>query len=278
MSQSVYIKAFDVMVFHTFFDTGKCNSLHFIPDIATEKIFRKFGLRMNQLSNGFELFLKSGSSISDTLAYISKTTSLDYFVFNIQSDNPFFMLFTAMPINFPGQFTYTSQDPENQDNNGTVVLHETLEQEKSNLFFGQLKISFEDLKKTADTSPLHFQMKFTARATQWQYYVINKNSVPLQNPVINEKGKMQFDDPQQVVLQTGEKALLFTSGATPIVLSEKPKYKFDLISTNGSNESGPKNTKDKVLLKGLPVPDVSRIGIIENAGTIQVTSPMYIYL
>lgn len=278
MSQSVYIKAFDVMVYHTFFDTGKCNCLHFIPDAPTEKIFRKFGLRMNLISNGFELFLKSNSSITDTLAYISKTASLDYFEFNIKSDNPFFALFTAMPIHFPGQITYTSQDPENQDSNGTVVLHETLQQEKSNLFLGLLRISFEDLKKTAAASPMHFEMKFTARATQWQYYVINKNAVPLNNPVINEKGKMQFDDPEQIVLQTGEKALLFTSGKTNILLSEKPKYKFDLINTTESNGSGPKNSSGKVLLKGLPVPDVSRIGIIENAGTIQVTSPMYIYL
>lgn len=275
MSQSVYIKAFDVMVFHTFFDTGKCNCLHFIPDTATEKIFRKFGLRMNLISNGFELFLKSSSPITEALDYISKTTSLDYFEFNIQSDNPFFTLFTAMPINFPGQITYTSQDPENQDNNGTVVLHETLEQEKSNSFLGLLRIYFEALKTT---SAPHFELNFTARATQWQYYVINKNAVPLNHPVINEKGKMQFDDPEQVVLQTGEKALLFTSGETNILLSEKPKYKFDLISTNESNASATKNSNGKVLIKGLPVPDVSRIGIIENAGNIQVTSPMYIYL
>lgn len=275
MSQSTYIKAFDVIVYHTFFDTGKCNCLHFIPDMATEKIFRKFGLRMNLISNGFELFLQSSSLINEALDYILKTTGLDYFEFNIQSDNPFFALFTAMPIHFPGQITYTSQDPENQDNNGTVVLHETLEQEKSNSFLGLLRIYFEDLKTT---SAPHFELKFTARATQWQYYVINKNAVPLNHAVINEKGKMQFEDPKQVVLQTGEKALLFTSGQTNILLSEKPKYKFDLISTNESNASGPKNSNGKVLIKGLPVPDVSRIGIIENAGTIQVTSPMYIYL
>ncbi|TCN59972.1 hypothetical protein D0809_08585 [Flavobacterium circumlabens] len=278
MSQGDYIKAFDVMVYHTFFDTGKCNSLHFIPDPVTETVFRKFGVRMNRISNGFELFLKSNSSLTDTLHYISKTTSLDYFEFNIESDNPFFALFTAMPINFAGQLTYTSQDPKNQDSNGVVVLNETLQQEQSNSFLGSLRISFEDLTKTADTSPSHFEIKFTARATQWQYYVINKNAVPLNHPVINEKGKMQFDGPQQVVVPTGEKALLFTSGETDLPLSEKPKYKFDLISQKEPTESDQKNSGGKVLLKGLPVPDVSRIGIIGSTGTIQVTSPMYIYL
>ncbi|MEP6930084.1 MAG: hypothetical protein ABI850_08730, partial [Flavobacterium sp.] len=109
------------MVNHTFFDNSKCNCLHFIPNQTTEKIFIKFGIRMNVLPNGFELFLKSNSTINDTLAYISKTTSLDYFEFNIKSDNPYFTLFTAMPVNFSGQITYSSQDPENQDSNGTVV-------------------------------------------------------------------------------------------------------------------------------------------------------------
>jgi hypothetical protein len=275
MSQSVYIKAFDVLVYHTFFDTGKCNCLHFIPDPAAEKLFRKFGLRMNHLSNGFELYVPSHSSVTDTLNYISKTTALDYFEFSIQSENPFFTLFTAIPINFAGQITYTSKDPENQDSNGTVLLHETLAQEKSGSFLGVLRIYFEDL---TTTDPLHFELHFTARATQWQYYVINKNAVPLNHPVISEKGKMQFEGPQQVVLPTGEKALLFTSGETDLPLSEKPKYKFDLSSKSEPSDSGQPNSNGKVLLKGLPVPDVSRIGIIDNTGTIQVTSPMYIYL
>ncbi|MGH2664799.1 hypothetical protein [Flavobacterium sp.] len=232
---------------------------------------------MSKISNGFELFLNTTSSIAGTLDYITKTTSMDYFEFNIKSSNPYFTLFTALPINFPGQITFTSQD-KNQNNNGIIQLNETLDPKESAFFFGSLKVYFEDIKKSQNNNPLHFEVNFKARATQWQYYVINKNAVPLNNPVIAEKGKTQFDGPKQVLLQTGEKALLFTSNDVNIPLSEKPKYKFDLLNKNAENESGQKNTNGKIIIKGLPVPDVTRIGIIENSDHNQIASPMYVYI
>ncbi|MEN2399223.1 hypothetical protein GKZ90_0005510 [Flavobacterium sp. MC2016-06] len=279
MSQNNFIKAFDVMVYHSFFDNSKCNCLHFIPDNDTDKIFRKFGFRINTISNGFDLFYTTTTSLTSTLDYITKTTSKDYFEFNIKSSNPFFFLFTALPINFMGQLIYNSQDLKNQNKNGNIQLNETLEPSISAPFFGQLKIYFEDILKSRNTAEdLHFTINFIARATQWQYYIINKNAVQLDNPVISEKGSIQFDGPKTVTLQTGEKALLFTSNETNIPLSQKPKNKFDLINQNEPNEAGQKSSNGKTIIKGLPIPDVSRIGILANAENNQVTSPMYIYI
>jgi hypothetical protein len=276
MTQSNFIKMFGVMVYHTFFDNSKCNCLHFIPDNQTERILKKFGFIINTATNGFDLFYNATSSIDSILDYVAKTTSQDYFEFNIKSSNPNFILFTALPINWLGQITYSSQDDKNQNNNGSIQLGQTLETKDKTQFFGQLKIYFEDIKKYKTSSkPIHFEINFKARETQWQYYVINRNSIPLNNPCITEKGSIQFDGPEKVTLQTGEQALLFTSNDTYIPLSEKPKYKFDLINKNTSEESNQKNTNSKIIIKGLPVPDVSRIGIIENN---QVASPMYIYL
>jgi hypothetical protein len=276
MTQSNFIKMFGVVVYHTFFDNNKCNCLHFIPNSQTEKTLRKFGFIINTIANGFDLFYNATSSIDSVLDYISKTTSQDYFEFNIKCGNPNFILFTALPINWLGQITYTSQDSKNQNKDDTIQLNQTLETKETTLLFGQLKIYFEDIKKNQTSSkPIHFELNFKARETQWQYYVINRNSIPLNNPCVTEKGGVQFDGPEKVTLQTGEQALLFTSNDTYIPLSEKPKYKFDLINKNTSDESNQKNTNAKIIIKGLPVPDVSRIGIIENN---QVASPMYIYL
>lgn len=279
MIQSNFIKAFGIMAYHSFFDNNKCNCLHFTPNHTTDITLRKFGFKMNPFSNGFELFSNTNSSLSDLLDYITKTTQQDYFEFDITSGNPNFMLFTALPINWLGEINYSSRDPKNEINTDSILLNQTLETKLISPFFGHVKIYFDDLQKTQNNAEsLLFHINFTARATQWQYYFINKNEVQLTNPLIVEKGSVQFDGPKKVTLQTGEQALLFTSGNTNILLSEKPKYKFDLVNQNTPNDSSQINSRGKVILKGLPVPDVSRIGIVGNSQTSQVTSPMYIYL
>lgn len=279
MIQSNYIKLFTTAVYHTYFDSNKCNCLHFIANDKTEKMLKKFGFKINTISNGFDLYSNTASSLSNLFDYISKTATQDYFEFNIKCSNPNFILFTALPINWLGEITYTSQNDKNQNNNNTVTLSQTLETKAIAPFFGNFKIYFKDiLKNQNNTNSLQFEINFKARATQWQYYFINKNAISLNNPSITEKGNIQFEGPQQVTLQTGEKALLFTSNNTDILLSEKPKYKFDLINKNTSTEADQNNSNGKVIFKGLPVPDVSQIGIVANSKTNQVASPMYVYL
>ncbi|MEO8240538.1 MAG: hypothetical protein ABI576_20705 [Flavobacterium sp.] len=279
MTNINYIKIFGTAAYHTFFDDGKCNCLHFIPNHKTNKTLKKFGFKINLISNGFDLYSNTTSSLSDLLDYISKTTQQDYFEFDIKCSNPNFILFTAIPVNWIGAINYSSQDPKNQNDNGTIILSQTLENEIMPSHFGHLKIYFADiLKEQNNASGILFKINFTARATQWQYYFINKNAVTLNNPSITEKENIQFNGPKTVTIQTGETALLFTSDKTFIPLSEKPKYKFDLITKSVSNPSNQNNTKSKIIIKGLPVPDVSRIGIIENNDQNQVASPMYIYL
>ncbi|WP_163411040.1 hypothetical protein [Flavobacterium ajazii] len=277
MIQSNYIKLFTTLVYNTYFDNGKCNCLHFVPNHKTEKILRKFGFKINKISNGFDLFSNTTSSLSSLFDYISKTTTQNYFEFDIKCSDPNFILYSALPINWLGEITFSSQDNQNQDNNGVIALNPTLETKAMAPYFGCFKIYFDDILKNQNTTPLQFEISFKARTTQWQYYFINKNSIPLNNPAITEKGAIQFEGPQQVTLQTGEKALLFTSNNTNIQLSEKPKYKFDLINKSPPNQSGQTSSNNKVIIKGLPIPDVSRM-IVENGKENQVASPMYIYI
>lgn len=267
------------MAYHTFFDNQKCNCLHFKPNKKTENILLKFGFKIDSLSNGFELFGNTHTSLSDLLNYISKTTFQDYFEFEIKCSNPSFTLFTDMPIKWLGPITYNSQNNKNQCIDGIISLSQILETKAVSPHFGIVKIYFDDLQKNLhNNTPIQYKISFEARATQWQYYFINRNAVPLNNPSITQKGTIQFEGPQQVTIQTGEKALLFTSSAADIPLSEKPKYKFDLINKSDTAASNQNSTKGKIIFKGLPVPDVSKIGIINTDEKSQVTSPMYIYL
>lgn len=279
MIQVSYIKVFSIEAYHTFFDNGKCSCFQFIPNNATDKTLKKFGFRLNSVANGFELYSNTTCSLSDLLDYIFKTTQQDYFEFTIKCSNPYFILFTQVPTNWMGAISYSSQDPKNQNDEDSVILSPTLQNELAPSNFGGLKIYFTDLLKVQNkVSDILYKINFTARATQWQYYFINKSAVTLTNPSITDKENIRFDGPKAVTIPTGESALLFTSYKTSIPLSEKPKYKFDLINKSASHPSAPNNLKSKIIIKGLPVPDVSRIKIIENNDQNHVVSPMYIYL
>ncbi|HEX7869932.1 MAG TPA: hypothetical protein VF455_07440, partial [Chryseobacterium sp.] len=165
---------------------------------------------MNPVSNGFDLYSNTKSSLSDLLDYISKSTEQDFFEFDIKCTNPNFILFSSLPINWIGAINYSSQDPKNLNNNGRITLNQTLENKPVSTHFGHLKIYFEDiLKEQITTDSVLFEINFTARATQWQYYFINKNAVQLNNPSITEKENIQFDGPKTVTIPTGESALLF---------------------------------------------------------------------
>jgi len=274
MRQSSFKKMFSVAVFHSYFENDKCNHIQFSPTNECKGVMMKFGFLINRKSNGFELFSNTTGSIRTLLEYIHKTSGTDYLEFDINTDNPDFTLFTEIPINWLGQITYNSRDPENQHQNGNTQLHEILKDGESSSI-GNLKIYFEDIWDYNDNPDYTcFEMNFRARATQWQYYIINKNTPQFDNLTIKEKENITFDGPEQVVLETGEQALLFSSGATLIPLSEKPKYKFDLVNNTTANELNQKTAGHKIVIKGLPVPNVARIGKDKT----QVSSPMYIYL
>jgi hypothetical protein len=175
---------------------------------------------------------------------------------------------------------YDTHAASNIYKEGIVYLDEYFSENESAPDFGSLIIHFDDiLKFRADKGYTQFGISFEARSTQWQYYVINKTSIQLDNPAIG-KTDINFTGPQNVVLGNGEQAILFSSGDHLIPLSEIPKYKFDLVNTPATNDRIQIKNKSasKLIYKGLPNPNPERIGITKVNGQNQVSSPIYIYV
>jgi hypothetical protein len=276
MMQNILLKTFGTAVFHTYFENNECNCLYFTPTKESEFIINKFGFKLKNNSNGFDLYYNPISTLSAILDYIEKTTMTDYFEFIIKTKDPDISLYTEMPVDGLGQVNFSSQNSNNQNSTGHFILNPIFETSTYNTGFGLLKIYFQDIQNAQNTcNSIQYDINFSSRATQWQYYIINRNAIPIENPSISEKGQIQFDGPQSITIQTGEQALLFTS-KNLLPVSEKPKYIFDLINTTHSIELP--TTRSKIILKSLPVPDASRITIIALNNQNQVASPMYIYL
>jgi hypothetical protein len=274
---SSYKITFSLSVYHTYYENDICTCLLFDAAPSTSALLNKFGFKMRKKVNGFDLYFSSANTLAGTLDYIARTSGQDYFEFTMTTTNLDFPLFTALSSDKVGPLLFNSSSPSNQNVNGTIVLSETISPSATANETGKIKICFADILAS---QPGIFEIRLNAKATQWQYYIINKSAVQLDNPAISGKQEISFEGPENVTIPSGLQAILFSSGTNLLPLSEIPKYKFDLVdnSSPGNTSGVRKISAGKIIFKGLPNPDPGNTGIIMLNGAKQTASPIYVYV
>ncbi len=271
MINSNFQSIFTVQVWHSYFSDGACKGLQFIPSHLTKELVNRYGFLYRKVVNGFEWYANSTTPLPDYLNSITKATGQNFFEFDIITNSQLFYTYTDINQNWKGQFLYSSKLTVPKEEKNTLQLTPTLK-EGSTTILGKVILFFDDLTASIQNSkPVPYSIQFDARATQWQYYIISRNAKAENNLEIKGKTDMTFSNPQEVTIASGEKALLFTS-TSPIILQEKPSYKFDLVSTGSTNTK----LSNKVIYKGLPNPDPRNVATIQNIN--QLASPMYVYI
>lgn len=280
MTQSNYTIAFRVSVYHSYFESNVCNCLHFKPSVETEKLQKRFGFMIRNNINGFDFFSDSKFSLASLLPYIKISTNQASFDFEIESNDEAFSNFTEIPLDWRGQMHYNTNSASNYFENDVLVLGINLSEKMSSSTMGKLSVHFDDLLKyTAVKGYADLSIRLNARKTQWQYFVINKSSLSIINPVIKGNNGTVFNGPELVTIQSGEDALLFSSGENLLPLSRIPKYKFSLVDHITANETDTiKKITDRVIFKGLPNADPRRVSLVEINGIKQFLSPMYVFI
>jgi hypothetical protein len=276
MIRSNFKIVFGVEVLHSYYESEQCGCLSFHEDEVTHGLMKRFGFIFNFKKNGFEVYADlAKETIDSLLAQITKTTGEAAFCFTINTRDPYFTTFTDLPMQQVPQLTYDTASVNEQKETGTFLLIPGHDDRPAQPGIGSLKVAFSDIIKYAGSDGgVHFTISYSARATQWQYFVINKSAVKLDAPLVTGKNNFSFSGPEKVTIPTGEQALLFTSGTTFIPLSEHPKQKFDLVNQQQGSRSG----SAKTIFKGLPNPHPSSIASVSVDGKIQVASPMYVYI
>ena len=259
--QSSFKKIAQLEVSHSYFEENASTVLVFTPTKITQQMMAQYGLIFRLNSSGFELYANSTNTIESFLNYLKKVSPA-YFEFTIISRDPSFFLYTELPA---GTLLYDTDFANSIVNDAQLLTLQTNNTTTSKL--GSLILRFEDILKFANKDGFaRFCISYAARATQWQYYIINKSELPLNNPVVVGENNINFDGPKEVMIGTGESALLFTSD-TLLPLSKIPHYQFDLVSSyRGST---------KTLIKGLPAADGIRITRNEKD---ESCSPIYVYI
>lgn len=270
-----YQQFFQLDVFHTYFQKEICRCLAFNADVETERLMKRFRFIIRRKINGIGLYGNAAQEPAQLFNYIKQATGLTAFCFEIRTNNPDFNFFTEVPSNWVGQFLYDSN--HNSAEADTVNLTPQLAGNAGTLCFGKVTLRFADiLKFSTSTGFANFVIQYKARATQWQYYIVNTHKTSFQNLRIIGKEPIDFEGPENVTIATGQEALLFSSGSNLIPLSEEPIHKFDLVNWPSSAENAA--TAPQLIIKGLPTPIPEWIGRITGKANEQLSSPMYVYL
>lgn len=265
---------FTCKVMHTFFADNICRGVAFKPGKATQEVTRRFEMLIIPSTNGFSMLVNSSNAIPDLLNYVTNVTGYNYFDFELTIDDSSFNNYTEVPVNWVGQFQFSSGNVASQT--GETILLKTVLSDTSPRPRGVFNVFFNDIVHTASQPPI-YTMQFNARLTQWDYYVILRTkNVDQANLRVRSKDSIRVNGPQQTKTASGEAAVLFKVDKL-IPLSETPKHSFDLIIA-GDLRNSPGERYDRVLYKGLPAPGKSNIGITTDGKNTLVTSPMYVYI
>ncbi len=247
-----------------------------MPDVKAVNILTRFKGVIKNGVNGFELYVEAASSLNGWLENIQQATGEVFFDFDIECSNPAFINFTDLPLGEIVKLAYNSSITENTGTGNSLKLVETFSSNSQPGQLGKLRVYFKDITLSTAGSYNKYIISFKARATQWQYYVINRSGELMDNPVITGTPDIPFQGPTAVLLENGQQALLFSSGNKLLPLSIQPLYAFSLFNKFTASEIGPEDkTTLKTIIKCLPTPGENIVTKNEN-GEVMVFSPMYV--
>lgn len=267
-----YTHIAELVIRHSYYNELDNIPIDFVPSATTAKLFQKYGFLMRPIFNGFQLFSTSDQPLKTYLQYIERATQTSQFSVSIAPSDDYFYNYTELLENGAKSILYSTSNT--QLILDKKVLFPGISSEKTNAYLGEIQLNFEDLYSNEKSSYL---IEFTAQKTQWNYFVINRSQVNLNNPFIKSKTELKFESPISTTLPTGEQALQFSSGKSLIPLHANAVHHFDLADTI-AKPGTQDQTKIKTLFVGLPNPLPSRINFNDVEGEIRPTSPMYVYL
>jgi hypothetical protein len=267
---------FELYATHSYYQSGVCECLGFKPDEETMLLFKRYKIGISGGKAGFRLYT-CGNSISALVDSLASSSDRAYFQIDITCLDVNFYNFTDLPANWVGNIGYNTGNASMEEN-GTMTLNPTLGDSSDFAHAGQICINFTDMA-SASKNP-QYQIGFIPRATQWQYYIINRSKLQLASPQIEGDASVKFDGPETITTATGEPAVYFSSGRQVLPLCNWSRYKFNLVDRLlvGKQDGASARSTAKMIFKGLPNPNPDFLSPVMIDGLQQQSSPMYIYL
>ncbi|EPR68431.1 hypothetical protein [Cyclobacterium qasimii] len=266
MSETQYQLVFKIDVNHSYFNGNQKAPLTIIPSQSSGQSISRLNFIVKKRNGGLDLFVASPFPLADYLKTIVHKTGIEFFDFDLISEDTYFTSYTAFPVDGLGLFQYSSDDELNKIENGIIVLHPVYQGAQTGPALGRIRVCLDDLIPPLEAGrSVHFNINFNSRSIQWQYNFLNNGGLPLTGISIVSDSGVQFSGPTEVVLKNGHSAMRFDSNVL-IPLRQNPEYSFDLLKGG------------KIILKGLPSPSPSGLFKIETDTEAIMGAAMYVYV
>src|SRR5476649_2103274 len=103
---------------HSYYKDDICTCLQFNASVQTAGLLNRFGIITYHKVNGFELFANVKTAITALLHYMAQVADPPVLEYQITSTNPYFLLFTELPFEQPGQLLYDTGFDTNRFEDG----------------------------------------------------------------------------------------------------------------------------------------------------------------
>ena len=281
-----YLPLFRVAVEHTFFSTGLCEKLEFVPTPQSASLLTRAGVLTRKTTHGIRTFYDEAKTDAMEL-YVSNRNEPFCVAFKVFSHDASFTNYTTPSIHKHDAVLYFDSRRIQNENAGRQRLHSAnyvSEANFENLDSAALadlldnkdrlvrphflvNICVDKISRESDNAQSNdYYLTFQARQTFWKYHLLG--DMARQNlSIADVEGKTEFEPAGNASLPDARTGITFRS-TTPIPLHETFDHRFQL------RENGTGN--GKVLIKRLPVASALQINTETVEQQTTIVSDIYI--
>lgn len=273
-----YIPLVDIVISHSYYKDGNFRDVKVLPDKRSHVFMLNTGLLLRESDHGFSIYYQSSFSAQ----YIKELTSFfgSYHLrFSLYTLAENFVNFTEMSLSELVQFQFSNKKVSEVHSGLLLPLQAKRLVQTTDI--GYVDIYLDELLEGNKITTKQYEVTFSCRSTQWNYYVVSKKE---DGPggsfqIEDSKGRF-FNGPEQSQLPNGIAALKFSSGNHVYPIKERPEMNFRLRKKNSADTIGQGQDEDLVIEK-LPTASAASIESIQNlipGKPMTACSSIYVYL
>lgn len=285
-----YSQLFSIEVRHSFFSSGLCNELDFMPTTKTAGQIRNAGLLCKETMGGVRVFYDLERLDSLRLHAADQEEQLNL-VFKAYARDPLFMNYTQGDPNQDDAVRYFDSSNAVRETDGSLRLHadeyagsgdyrsldfpglqevltpaDHLARPTFVVNIGVPKEVADALGSDVSEDARNYFVSFQERQTFWKYFLLGEFARE-DIYVADLDNSTEFESSGTQVLADERTAITFKS-KTSLPMRERSEYRFQLRERGSGNE--------KVLIRRLPVASAAQIGVERTDGQSILVSEMYI--
>lgn len=265
---------FQLRLQHGFFNDQQWLNAELLADQATQELIQRYQWQLIQQRNVWSLYSHAMTGRETFLSHLAGFLDGQSLRFWILQPLPNFITFTDLPLDWQGLLSFSTQTALPSKDNQLPHLPFTTSPfgAAPEHAVGVIDLYINDLL----TQP-SYQIQLHTRKTYWEYRLIQRHQVRLQQPeILNHHGERVFSKPEKYVTDAGETAWRVSSGQQQLPMQQVPNTMLKLVDNQLVDVHAGRSVQ-RTVLNALPTPRTDQIQPHTEQPT-QALSVVYVYL